>query len=255
MLKMLEVLNVKEVKNLVEEVRSKFPPQLASPLPQISRRDLFHISLAYVPNGSYIDLGGGYSPVAPILSKLGMRATVVDTFASTAFYDTFDVEKMRKVLESYGVQLVTADLRSFNFDSMFSSGSVDSISSYDTLYFFHPRDLLEKAVVALRPGGKLTVSLNNGVSVLKRIKVLAGRSNVEPFEEYFFKSVQQRFWVKSDVERLAKYLGLREYRIMGRNWSAFQKWQWAPTAVLQLIDGGLRFFPGLCTSLYLVGKK
>jgi SAM-dependent methyltransferase len=184
-----------------------------------------------------------------------MKVTVVDTFANTAFYKSFNVEAMCDVLRRFGVNLVTADLRCYDIDSMFKPGSVDSIASFDCLYFFHPRALLEKAMIALKPGGKLTLSFSNAVSLLKRVKVVAGRSNVGTFQDYFFNGVHQKYWVKEELEQLAKHLKLREQKIMGRNWSVYQKWKSYPKPFLRAVDQGLRPIPSLCNVLYLVGVK
>lgn len=238
---------------LLKEVRSKFPPELSQAA--LLQRDAFHIELSYVKDGTCIDLGGGYSPVATVLAQLGMSVTVVDTFSSTSLYKTFDVAQMCKVLESYGVRLVTADLREYDLGKAFPPGTVDAVSSFDCLMFFHPRILLERVMVSLKTGGKLILSLNNATSLMKRFEVLTGISNVEPFHDYFYNGFQQKFWVKAELQEVARYLKLRNVRIIGRNWSAYQKWRIVPNWVLRASDSALSLFPSLCTSLYLIGRK
>ena len=244
-----------KAEGLLEHVRGSFPSALRTNDPELKEREIFHISLVYVPNGTFLDLGGGYSPIAAVLSQLGMKVTVVDTFANTAFYKSFNVEAMCDVLRRFGVNLVTADLRCYDIDSMFKAESVDSIASFDCLYFFHPRALLENAMIALKLGGKLTISFSNALSLLKRVKVVAGRLNAELFQDYFFNGVHQKYWVKAELEQLAKHLKLREQKIMGRNWSVYQKWNSYPKPILRAVDRGLRPIPSLCNILYLVGRK
>ena len=107
----------------------------------------------------------------------------------------------------------------------------------------------------LKPGGNLVVECNNAVSLLRRVRVLLGRNNINTFQEYFFDDVHQRFWVKSEVEALGRYLKLSEFRLLGRNWSLYQSRKELPRSALTLADNALRSFPGLCNDIYLIGKK
>src|SRR4051794_9268991 len=102
-------MNDSEILDLVNEVRSALPRALWTDIPEFLERDVFHSRLSFVPNGRLIDLGGGYSPVSAVLSKLGMDVTVVDTFASTKFYEHFSANQLCDVLQSFGVKIVKAD--------------------------------------------------------------------------------------------------------------------------------------------------
>ena len=67
--------------------------------------------------------------------------------------------------------------------------------------------------------------------------------------------MHQRFWVRSDVQALARYLKLSEFHLLGRNWSLYQSRKQLPTAALRLADNTLRAVPDLCNDIYLIGKK
>ena len=244
-----------QIRALILEVRKKFPQALWPDVPEMVDRDVLHVQLTYVPKGKLIDLGGGYSPVSAVLARLGMDVTVVDTFASTRFYEQFSASELCDVLQSFGVKLLKADLREYDPAGVFEPASVDTISCFGTLFFFNPRQLLDRCMPVLKPGGKLVVECNNAVSLLRRIRVLLGGNNTNTFHVYFFDDMHQRFWVKSDMHTLAAYLKLSKYQLLGRNWTVYQSRKGLPTSALKLADNALRVNPGLCNELYLIGTK
>ena len=243
------------IRSLILDVRKKLPRALWNDVPEVIDKDLLHVQLTYVPNGRLIDLGGGYSPISAVLARLGMDVTAVDTFASTKFYQQFSAEQLCDVLQSFGVKLAKADLREYDPATVFEPGSVDTVSCFGTVYYFNPRQLFDRCMRVLKPGGNLVVECNNAVSLLRRIRTLVGRSNTNTFQEYFFDDMHQRFWVKSDVQAMASYLKLSEFHLLGRNWSLYQSRKGLPRTALALADNALRAAPGLCNDIYLIGKK
>jgi SAM-dependent methyltransferase len=248
-------MDASHIRSLILEVRKTFPQALRTDVPEWIDREVLHVQLLYVPNGRLIDLGGGYSPISAVLARLGMEVTVVDTFASTRFYEQFSAQELCDILQSFGVKLAKADLREYDPATAFEPASVDTVDCFGTIYFFNPRQLLDRCMRVLKPGGKLVVECNNAASLLRRIRVLCGRNNTNTFQEYFFDDVHKRFWVKSDVQALAGYLKLSEYHLLGRNWSLYLSRKRLPTSALTLGDNALRSFPGLCNDIYLIGKK
>jgi len=244
-----------QIRSLILEVRKAFPRALWTDVPEMIDRDVLHVQLTYVPNGKLIDLGGGYSPVSAVLARLGMEVTVVDTFASTRYYEQFSAQELCGVLQSFGVTSVKADLREYDPSTVFEPNTVDTVSCFGTIFFFNPRQLLDRCMRALKPGGNLVVECNNAVSLLRRIRVLLGRNNTNTFQVYFFDDMHQRFWVKSDVHALAGYLKLSRYHLLGRNWTIYQSRKGLPTSALALADNAVRSFPGLCNDVYLIGRK
>jgi len=243
------------IRSLILDVRKKLPPALWADVPEIIEKDLLHVQLTYVPNGRVIDLGGGYSPISAVLARLGMDVTAVDTFASTKFYEQFSAQQLCDVLQSFGVKLAIADLREYDPATSFELASVDTVSCFGTIYYFNPRQLLDRCLRVLKPRGNLVVECNNAVSLMRRVRVLLGGNNTNTFQQYFFDDVHQRFWVRSDVQALARYLKLSEFHLLGRNWSLYQSRKQLPTAALRLADHTLRAVPDLCNDIYLIGKK
>jgi SAM-dependent methyltransferase len=247
-------MDARKIRGLIVEIRRKFPQTLWTEDPQVLDRDTLHVQLTYVPNGRLIDLGGGYSPMSAVLAELGMDVTVVDTFASTRMYEKFPAHELCNVLQSYGVKLTTADLREYDPGHAFEPNSVDVIDGFETMFLFNPRQVLDRCMRVLKPGGKVLLQFNNGASLPRRIRVLLGRSNTETFENYFFDDWNRRFWFKGDVQALAGYLDLSQWRLFARNWSAYTRTR-LPRPALRLADRALRCFPGLCGDIYLVGNK
>ena len=248
-------LDVARIRSLILDVRKKLPRALWTDVPQMIDKDVLHVQLTYVPNGRLIDLGGGYSPISAVLAMLGMDVTAVDTFASTKFYEQFSAQQLCDVLQSFGVKLTRADLREYEPATAFEPASVDTVSCFGTIYYFNPRQLLDRCMRVLKPGGNLVVECNNAVSLLRRVRVLLGRNNTNMFQDYFFNDMHQRFWLKSEVAELARYLKLSEFHLLGRNWSLYQSRQGLPQSALTLADTALRTSPGLCNDIYLIGKK
>ena len=107
-------------RSLVLDVRKQFPQALWTDVPEWIDREVLHVQLTYVPNGRLIDLGGGYSPLSAVLARLGMEVTVVDTFASTKFYDQFSAQELCDVLQSLRREdLAKADLREYDPATVF----------------------------------------------------------------------------------------------------------------------------------------
>src|SRR5262249_21894778 len=120
-------MNDSEIRKLVNEVRQKLPKALWSDIPEFVEKDILHVRLAYVPGGRMIDLGGGYSPTSAVLARMGMDVTVVDTFASTKFYEQFSEAELREALCSFGVKIVKQDLLQYEPGAAFPVNSVDRV--------------------------------------------------------------------------------------------------------------------------------
>src|SRR5215204_3452429 len=130
-------MDAPQIRSLIREVRKKFPQALWTDVPEWIDRDVLHIQLTYIPNGKLIDLGGGYSPISAVLARLGMEVTVVDTFASTKFYEQFSAQQLCDVLESFGVKLARADLREYDPATVFEPASVDTVCCFGAIYYFN----------------------------------------------------------------------------------------------------------------------
>lgn len=247
--------SLKSVTAMIEEVRAKFPPALRADVAAMVEKDKLHVELAFVEGGRVVDLGGGYSPISAVLAKLGCKVSVVDTFASTKLYEQFSREELLGVLRSYGVDLVETDLLQFDPLAHFGPESVDCMTCFDAVFFFNPRELFDRAIPALKPGGKLIVNFANAVSLFRRIKVLFGHTNFNSLSEYYDAKVHHRFYVASELAELAARHGLVLECVFGRNWNLYQQYKSLPLPLLRAIDYTKRSVPALSQMLYMVARK
>jgi SAM-dependent methyltransferase len=76
-----------------------------------------------------------------------------------------------------------------------------------------PRLLVNAAVSLLKPNGVLMVTVPNAVNIRKRMDVLRGRTNLPPFNQYYWSDGlwrgHIREYVKEDLVELARYSGLQ----------------------------------------------
>lgn len=240
---------------MIEEVRGKFPPVLHADVPAMIEKDQLHVELGFVKDGVIVDLAGGYSPVSAVLSKLGCKVSVVDTFASSKAYEQFSREELLNVLRSYNVNLVETDLLQFDPTAHFGPESVDCITCYEAIFFFNPKALLERAMGALKPNGKLVINFVNAVSLPRRLKVLVGKTNFNTLTDYYDANVHHRHYVVSELTELAARHGLVVQSVFGRNWSLHQQYKHLPLSLLRIADKVLRASPAFSQSLYLVARK
>jgi SAM-dependent methyltransferase len=222
----------------------------------------YRISLSYVSGGSLIDLGGGVSGTNGFLSQHGMDVTIIDLFQEYYSWSTVKdpIAEQQDYLASLGVKFLPADLVECNLLDHFAPASVDCVASYHTLEHLHhsPRRLLESAVQVLKPGGKLVIEVPNAANLLKRIKLLMGETNYPSYSTFWEKERwvgHVREYTVGDLQQMAKRLGLASWHIEGRNWYGTLYRKKAIEFAAKPLDAMLQAMPGLCGSLFLIGKK
>jgi SAM-dependent methyltransferase len=220
------------------------------------------VRLSYSCAGSLVDLGGGVSAANGFLSELGMHVTVIDLLNEYYPFSTVKstVSKEVEVLAKMGVKFVEADLTSVDLRSLFDRESIDVVASYHTIEHLHhsPKVLLESALDILKPGGRLVIEVPNAANLVKRARLLMGRTNYPTFSEFYDSAKwcgHIREYTAGDLAELARSLSIRGWRIEGRNWYGrlYKVIGNRPTA--RVLDSLLRVKPGLCGSLFLTAQK
>ncbi len=131
------------------------------------------------------------------------------------------------------------------------------IMLHDILEHLHdsPRDLLNDLVELLKPGGLLFITLPNAANIRKRIQLLLGRTNLPPFEEYYWypgpRRGHVREYVRDDLVQLLKYLDLETVELQGCD-LRLQRLS-APLRYLFLVV--TKIFPGWKDSWSLVARR
>lgn len=256
-------------------------PEIAAPAESIgnwltSNLDKFYLSdptpvlidwldyrISLVGHGDVIiDLGGGVNGVNGFLSLQGKNVTSVDLFDD--YYQWSSVKNpvldQKNYLSSLGVNFIHADLVAYDLLEHFAPESVDCVASYHTIEHLHhsPRRLLESAMRVLKPGGTLVIEVPNAANLLKRIKLLLGKTNYPNFSAYYDKDKwvgHVREYTVGDLQQLARQLKLSSYRIEGRNWYGALYRNKLTSPIAKQLDKLLQRFPGLCGSLFLIGYK
>jgi SAM-dependent methyltransferase len=222
----------------------------------------FRIASTFERGGVQVDLGGGLNIANGFLAELGMTVWVIDLLEEYFPQSSMKTEGTEQVafLESKGVQFIRADLVEFNLLDHFNPGSVDVVSSYHTLEHLHhsPRRMLASAMKILKPGGRVFFEVPNATNLLKRLKVLIGRTNYQPFQGFwevdkYYGHIRE--YCVDDLRQLARHLHLTDVRIVGRNWYG-SLYAVIPTrSAAGVVDSILQLRPGLCGSLFLSGRK
>lgn len=223
----------------------------------------FRVQLLYSKNASLIDLGGGATLVNGILAHLGMKVFVVDYMDHYWEKKTVQTDNAKLAfdfLEKQGVKFIKSDLCDIDLKTVFAPGSIDVITTNNAIEHFHhsPQKCLESAVSVLKSGGKFIIEVPNAVNILKRLRVLLGKTNYVDLKSFYFSEPfmgHVREYTKKDLISLAGYLSLSDYRILGRNWAGTLYTKIKNPVLAKTIDRLLRPFPGLCASLFLIARK
>jgi hypothetical protein len=118
--------------------------------------------------------------------------------------------------------------------------------------------MVQHARDALKEKGIFFLEVPNAVNLLKRLKVLAGRTNYVNYDEYFDSDQYVshiREYTTGDLKRFAEKTGFTDYEIFGSNFygTLYEKFNYRFPAAL--IDYCLRPWNGLCAALHFKACK
>lgn len=170
-------------KALAEAVR------LAGDETQVSPRMQMCAALCAKPGGSLCDVGGSVSLYLVVLKSLGMDVTVVDTlpYLDVAHLQIggFKDKTLRRLdlFEKIGIRIDRQDA----FAMTLPTDSFDVACAFETIEHFSqsPKPVLEEMRKALKPGGRLCLSVPNIARLQARLRLLSGISPYERYSYYF----------------------------------------------------------------------
>ena len=265
-------LDLEEIRRMLVLLIEQYGPGLQAEAFSAQASNLFRIGRLYREGGVLVDLGGGVSAHNGVLAQLGMRVHVVDML--TDYWDHRDwlpggaasakINHEFKLLESCGVQFIQAEMTTYDFTKHFAQNSVDLVTSFHCVEHLHqsPKIPLESAMRVLKPGGTLLVEVPNAANLRKRLALLMGRTNYEPYNHFYNNSPwlgHVREYTIGDLHQLAENIGAREHRIFGKNFlqgPAVQRIsKYIARPFQNGLDATLQLFPGLCSCIFFEARK
>ena len=135
-----------------------------------------------------LDLGAGAGIVPLALSRLGVRAVVLDTFAEYADEFGNQVGTREEILDRYHSHGIPAVLGTADAGVLpFASQSMDIVTFFAVIEHLHqsPRAVLEDIYRVVKPGGAFIVTTPNIGWVRTRLRLLGGRTVHFPVADWF----------------------------------------------------------------------
>jgi SAM-dependent methyltransferase len=140
------------------------------------------------PGKDHLDLGAGAGVIPLVLSTVGLRVTVMDTWAEYAPEN----DNLMGTAQEITARFDRAGIRWIQWDLLrnplpLTSDCCDLLTLFDVLeHIPRPNPLLREAHRLLRPGGVLVIKLPNTANLRNRLRLLRGRSpHPDPIDDWF----------------------------------------------------------------------
>lgn len=158
------------------------------------------------------------------------------------------------ILRSHGVHIIEQDILSGPLP--FSPNSAEAITIIGAMEHLHhsPKKLFHQCAEILKPKGVFIIGGPNSANLRKRVMAPFGKVSWSRMADWY---EQERFrgHVREpnidDYRYIARDLGLVNVELHGRNYMGAVNRPFL-TAV---IDAALRWFPSLCSDIYMVASK
>lgn len=174
----------------------------------------------FLQKGSKIlDVGSGPCDITSILSSMGYECSACDDLQ-----DDWHNELNNKELILEFAKKMNVNFHQMNDDFYipFEKESFDLVMSNDVLEHLHesPKEILKNMIDFVKPGGKILITVPNAVNIKKRINVLFGRTNLPPFDSYYWHKGDLwrghiREYVKNDLIKLSEFNNLKIIKLEG----------------------------------------
>lgn len=202
------------------------------------------------PGSRLFDFGSGACDKTAVAAALGCKCDAMDDLADDWYSRAGNIDKIEHFAKEQGI----AFSRSY---APPKPETFDMVMLNDVMEHIHdsPRLLLNGLVDGLKTGGFLFITVPNLANIRKRIDLLRGRTNLAPYDLYYwYEGVwrgPQREYVRGDLEALSRNLGLEivelrtVHHMLGR----------LPGSVLPVYKAVTALFPGWRDTWLLVAKK
>lgn len=218
-------------------------------------RHIAETVLRHLKSGDRVlDFGSGPCDRTAVVKALGFQCSAYDDLQDYWHGVEGNREKILAFAEQFGIDL---RLRRDYEDLPFDDNSFDMLMMHDVLEHLHdsPRGLLIDLLQLVRPGGYFFATVPNAVNIRKRLNVLVGRTNLPPFQHYYWYPGSWRGHVreytKDDLAKLSEYLDLDVVELR----SCHQMLYKMPKAARPFYVGLSNVFTGWRDTWLLVAKK
>lgn len=198
-------------KEALQKVIEKFPFQGYIDPAKRGYLNIAETVLRYLPAGARVlDFGCGPCDKTALLQMLGFKCSAYDDLQDDWHKIKGNRDKIVDFARETGIDFRLAGNGPFPFAKM----SFDMLILTDILEHLHdsPCQLMNDLLELVKPEGYLLVIVPNAVNIRKRINVMFGRTNLPPFEYYYWYPGpwrgHVREYTKGDLIKLAKYLDL-----------------------------------------------
>ena len=253
------VIDERELQRMIEPLVLRYPEELQPDQHRDVARTAFHVSLvaaAYAPPAKVCDIGGGVGLFSLACAHLGYEVTLVDDF-SDPVNERFG-DRALALHRELGVTVVSCD--AVEQPPAFPPASFDVFTTFDSMEHWHhsPKRLFQVLTTALRPDGLFVLGTPNCVNLRKRITIPLGRGKWSQMEDWYEQPAFRGHVREPDLDDyryIARDLGLRDVRLLGRNWLGYTSAHGWIRLATSVSDPFLRLVPSLCADIYLVGRK
>jgi SAM-dependent methyltransferase len=169
------------------------------------------------PGSKILDFGCGSCDKISILQSLGYKCSGYDDLKDEWHLKPGNREKIISFARECGIDFKLAQAGPLPFEKAF----FDMVMLHDVLEHLRvsPRELLNDLLELANAHGLLFVTVPNAANIRKRIAVLTGKTNLPPYDGYYWSPVpwrgHVRKYVKDDLMKLAGYLDLEVLELRG----------------------------------------
>jgi len=213
------VASLRSLDEAITSVRLRFPFEGYVKVASGAYQDVAETVLKWLrPPAKILDFGSGPCDKTALLAALGYDCSACDDLGDEWHRLGNNREKILEFARASRVRFVLTDEDS---PLPFFKGEFDALMMNDVLEHLHdsPKDLMLSLLDLVRPGGMLFVTVPNAVNLLKRAKVLFGRTNLPSFEGFYWYPNSWRGHVreytKGDLEQLCDFLDLEVLELHG----------------------------------------
>lgn len=246
-----------DIESAIAKAEEKFPFPGYMNLAKNCYREVAKTAHKYLPNGGKIlDFGSGPCDITSVLQTLGYQCSAYDDLSDEWHMKNNNRDKILNFTNSIGIDYQLADpSKPFPFQK----NSFDMIMMHGVIEHLHdsPRNILNSLTELLKVNGYLFITVPNAVNIRKRLAVLMGKTNLPPFEMYYWSNNpwrgHVREYTRGDLEQLAKYLNLQATELRSGHFMVENK---LSVPLIPLIyRAATCLFPGWRDTWLLIAKK